>query len=309
MTVPSISVVVPAYNAERHIAETLEAILAQTHAPDEVIVVDDGSSDGTPAELRRFGNAIRVVRQVNRGAGGAHNTGFGQARGDFVARCDADDIWEPCKLERQLDALRTHPEIDIAFSGARVFGLANGPYGESPGEGVLDSGRFWRTLYRANLVCASSIIMRRRLFDALGPFEASLVCEDYEFLLRAVAAGATFYHDPGELVRYRRHGSQVTHDRLRMTRATYLVHRRGALAPDDQRLVATVLAGDLSRIARLLVDEDRADEARGAFVQGLRLRPTPHALAWALLLSAPRGAGLALADRLLPLKRACTPAP
>src|SRR2546423_1499605 len=107
---PSISVVVPAYNAELYIAQTLEGILSQTLPPDEVIVVDDGSTDATLDELARFRGEVKIVNQTNRGTAGAHNTGFRMAGGDYVARCDADDIWAPTKLERQSEALVTHPE-------------------------------------------------------------------------------------------------------------------------------------------------------------------------------------------------------
>ncbi len=168
MKTPSVSVVVPAYNAERHVAETLSAVLSQSHSPDEVIVVDDGSTDGTADELARFRGEVRVLSQANRGAAGAHNTGFTAARGTYVARCDADDVWGPDKLERQLDVVRRHPEVDIALGAAWVFGREERLFAEPPGEGILDERAFRRTLYRANVVCASSALIRRDLFEKLA---------------------------------------------------------------------------------------------------------------------------------------------
>jgi glycosyltransferase involved in cell wall biosynthesis len=300
---PTVTVVVPAYNAQEFVAQSLTAILSQTRPADEVIVVDDGSTDGTHDVLRRFAGDIRIVRQENRGHPGAYNTGFGEARGDYVARCDADDIWEPMKLERQVDGLRRHPEVDIAFCAARFFGLVDGPYGISPGEGVLVRRAFASTLYRANIVCSSSVLVRRRLFERLGPFVEKLPCEDYDFWLRAFVAGAVFYFERETLVRYRRHEQQVTHDLLRMRRATHMVHRWHAGSFDDRRLVQTVLANDLCDLARLLVDEDRPHEARMVFVDSLRRTPTPFGLAWTLILSVPDRYRRALAGGAISLKR------
>jgi glycosyltransferase involved in cell wall biosynthesis len=311
MSAPTISVVVPAYNAEPHVAETLRSILSQTHPPDEVIVVDDGSTDGTPRELMRFRGDIRVIRQSNRGAAGAHNTGFGEARGHYVARCDADDLWEPMKLERQVQALTAHPEIDIATSGARVFGAGENRLfldytgaAPPPCDGIQKRGAFAQRLYRANMLCASSAVIRRRLHKKVGPFTEPLPNEDYDYWLRALKAGAVFFYDPTVLVRYRRHETNVTNSPLALYRAAHLVHTRHADLVDSASLVDRTLAADLFMIARLLVDDDHASEARKAFVNSLRHRLTLRGLVWALVLSTPEPCRRPLADRLVSIKRA-----
>src|SRR6476619_6144156 len=102
---PTVTVAVAAYQAEQFIAQTLESILAQTRPPDEVIVVEDGSTDGTPGVLERFADRIRIIRQANSGCAASFNTAFRHARCDYVAECGADDLWEPTKLERQVAAL------------------------------------------------------------------------------------------------------------------------------------------------------------------------------------------------------------
>jgi glycosyltransferase involved in cell wall biosynthesis len=307
MKSPTISAVVPAYNAERYIGESLTAILSQTHAPDEVIVIDDGSTDGTPEELARFRGDVRVMRQDNRGHAPALNRGMSEARGDYLAKCDADDIWESDKLARQVQALRAHPEIDIAFSGARFFGLIEGPRAPypGPGSGLLDRRDFARRLYRANFVCVSSTLIRRRLYQHLGPFvERPQVAEDYEFWMRALAAGAVFFYDPSVLVRYRSHEQQLSNNMLRMHEAEYVVHGWHSGLVDNSRLVRKVLARDLSNIARTLSDQERPREARATFVSSLRHRPTLRVLAWVLVLSAPDRYRRPLADGLVSIKRA-----
>jgi glycosyltransferase involved in cell wall biosynthesis len=297
---PSISVVVPAYNAQEYVAETVRSILSQTHPADEVIVVDDGSTDETLQELARFGGEIRVIRQLNRSAAGAHNTGFGAARGDYVARCDADDLWEPTKLERQVQTLERHPQVDIAFSGAQSFGLSDGPFGPHPGEGLLDRA-FGQRLYRENFVCSSSTLIRRGLQRRLGPFVERLPCEDYEYWLRAAKAGAVFFYDPTVLVRYRRREGSVTGDKLAMYHSEYLAHRWHADLGENPTLVREVLAHDLCNIGRALYRQDRRSEARAAFVSSLRQQPTPRGIAWTLALSVPEryGRGLVSAKRAL----------
>src|SRR4051812_2174342 len=112
---PTICVVVPAHNERRWIAETLESVVAQTRPADEIVVVDDGSTDDTGEQVERFGDAVRLVRQANAGCAAAFNTGFAGTSADFVALCPADDVWEPHKLEWQHEVLVQNLEVDVVF--------------------------------------------------------------------------------------------------------------------------------------------------------------------------------------------------
>jgi glycosyltransferase involved in cell wall biosynthesis len=301
---PSVAVVITVYNGEEYVAEALTSILGQTRPPDEVIVVDDGSTDGTQRQLERFADDIRVIAQANQGHAGALNRGYAEARCDYIGKCDADDIWEPDKLSRQVQALVDHPDIDVAFSGARNFGLADDEWVPAPGEGLLlDARELVRALYRTNIVCATSTVIRRETFERLGPFDASVPCEDYDYWLRALAAGAVFFYDPRVLVRCRKHALGATHNLLRMRRGAHLVRQRHAELVADERLVRGVLAGDLSTIARLLVDDDQPREARATFVASVRRRPTAFALAWLALLAAPSRYRATLIDTSRSIKR------
>jgi glycosyltransferase involved in cell wall biosynthesis len=309
MKTPTISAVVRIYNGERYIGETLTAILAQTRPPDEVVVVDDGSTDGTPGELARFGREIRVIRQANRGYAAAFNRSFSEARCDYLANCDADDIWKPNKLERQMQTLLSHPEIDIAVSGVRFFGLIEESRVTYPSAGIVEPRELARRLYRANFICSSSVLMRRRLYERLGPLrDAAAPAEDYDYWLQALAAGAVFFYDPSILVRYRAHAQQVSSSLLRMLDRTYAVHGWHRDLVQDTRLVREVQARDLSKIARILSDENRSREARAAFASSLRRKPTMYALAWALILSVPDRHTRPFVDRALSVKRTLHPA-
>ena len=115
---PTVSVVIPAHNAEAWIGDAIDSVLTQTHAATEIIVVDDGSTDGTGARLREYGEKIRVVTQPNAGVSQSRNVGMRAARGEFIAFLDADDVWDPRKLELQVWAMRENPEIGVL--GTRV---------------------------------------------------------------------------------------------------------------------------------------------------------------------------------------------
>jgi glycosyltransferase involved in cell wall biosynthesis len=295
VSTPTVTAVVTAYNAEDYVAETLRSLLAQTRPPDEIVVIDDGSTDGTPDVLATFGDAIRVVRQPNAGHTGALNRGWQEARGEYVAQCDADDIWEPDKLARQLAALAAHPQIDVAFCAVQVFGAMDGILelpDAAPGIGLVDAHEFARSLFRNNFILPSSTLVRRALYDRIGAFDASLPFVDYDFWLRALRAGAVYYYDPEPGVRYRRHEAQMTAGRLGVVRSLHQVRTRNAALIGDRRLIDTVASLDLFRIGRLLVDVDPA-AARSAFAEATRrttrdtLPVGARAAAWVGLLSLP----------------------
>jgi glycosyltransferase involved in cell wall biosynthesis len=312
----TISAVVAAYNSEAWIGETIESILSQTRPPDEVVVVDDGSTDGTTAELAGFGDSIRTIRRENGGCPAAFNTAFAAASGDYVALCGADDIWEPRKLEWQAETLAEHPEVDIACGHARVFGIEEGAQPRPAGTGLLDGTRLLEHLYRGNTLCAPSAVIRRSLFERLGPFveefrRGAVVerfnADDYEYWMRALKAGAQFFYDPRILVSYRRHEGNITNDYLHMRHSTHAVHRTHAGEIADPGLVRDTLASDLFAIARDSAAAGRPREARAAFLAALRYRPMPRAIAWALVLSLPPGAREAAVRRLVAIKRRLDP--
>ena len=111
-----ISVVIPAFNAERHIGRAVRSVLAQTRAADEIIVVDDGSTDGTAEAVRSFGETVRLIQQPNAGASVARNTGIEAAAGEWIAFLDADDEWLPEKLDAQQSLHQQYPDLKWSFA-------------------------------------------------------------------------------------------------------------------------------------------------------------------------------------------------
>jgi lipopolysaccharide exporter len=284
---PRISVVVPARNAAPWIAETLDSVLGQTRPPDEVIVVENDSTDGTPEVLESYGDRITVIEMPSRGAAAAYNRGFIAATGDYVAMCPADDVWRPEKLERQAAALVANPEVDVIFGHARHFGVDTSEYKRPPGEGLLEENELRRAMYVENLIPAPTTLVRRAMFERLGRFREDMLVEDYEFWMRALRDGATFFYDPHLLVDYRRHGDNLSSRLLDMRR--HVDHPIHLMYSDDvgDRLARRVLAGDLRQIGRYLLESGDLDDARRAYRASLRYRTSAKALLAVMALRLP----------------------
>jgi glycosyltransferase involved in cell wall biosynthesis len=282
---PTICVVVPAYNEGRWIAETLDSVLGQTVPADEVVVVDDGSTDDTVEQVERFGDAVRLVRQANAGCPAAFNTGFGETSADFVALCPADDIWEPQKLEWQYEVLASDPGVDVVFGRARYFGGSEDWYPEPPVAGVQEPTAFWRAMFEQNVIPDPSAVVRRSLHQRLGGY-VHAIGEDYEFWLRALAAGARFYYDPRLVVRLRLHGGNLSSRALEIWETAYAARKEHA-AHVDGELARRVLARDLLNIGRCAVGVADTDRAREAYAESLRRRFSVQALAGRTALAVP----------------------
>ena len=197
-----VSVVIPAYNAERFIAEAVDSALAQLHPDVEVIVIDDGSSDGTARILEAYGPAIRVHRQPNTGVGAARNTGARLATGDWVAFLDADDVWAPRKIEAQLSAVG-----DAAWVYTNRFNFGDrGPVPELQSDCAVmtDGDVFVPLLLRGNFITASSVMMQTRVFLELGGFVQGIDgCADWDLWLRAASERHEVRYVAEPLVGYR----------------------------------------------------------------------------------------------------------
>lgn len=118
---PLVSAIIPVYNCERYVKEAIDSILAQTYRPIEIIVINDGSTDGSEAAANQFGSSIRYYDQQNKGLGATRNRGVELAEGHFVAFLDADDLWDKNKIEQQMKAFNEDPNLDMAFSYVQQF--------------------------------------------------------------------------------------------------------------------------------------------------------------------------------------------
>lgn len=186
---PFVSVVIPAFNAQRSVLMAVASVLRQSYSRLEVIVVDDGSTDATFDSLSAVSDErLRVIRQENTGAGGARNAGMNAARGELISFIDADDFWLPSFLQLAVAELRRPRQI-VTSNGYYVFqgGLEPVYGGRHPALPPLRRQR--EALLRRNWVCVMSLFPRS-LFEEIGGFDVALDrAEDWEFWLRAVFSG------------------------------------------------------------------------------------------------------------------------
>lgn len=178
-----VSVIVPTFNREQYLKQALDSVLAQTYPGYELIVVDDGSDDGTPALLASYGEAIQVIRQPNRGVSAARNAGIRSATGRLVALLDSDDYWLPTKLEQQVAHFQSNANTRICQT--QEIWIRNGVRVNPKKRHQKFTGMIFEKTLPLCLVSPSAVMLRRSLFDEVGYFDESLpACEDYDLWLR-----------------------------------------------------------------------------------------------------------------------------
>jgi glycosyltransferase involved in cell wall biosynthesis len=187
----TVTAIVPVYDGEAFLADALGSIRAGTRAPDEIVVVDDGSRDGSAALAERT-PGVRCVRQEHAGIAAARNRGLAEARGDLIAFLDADDLWTPDKLALQAGLLERRDDLDMVFGGVVPF---RDPARPSPAQPARLPG---------------SGVIRRRTFDRVGPFETAwTVGEFVSWYARAMELGARAEMLPDVVLRRRIHGANT----------------------------------------------------------------------------------------------------
>ncbi len=270
---PLVSVVIPAYNAAATLPETLDSVLAQTWPNLEIVVVDDGSTDGTAGVLARYAPRVRAIRQANGGLAAARNAGLAAARGEFVALLDADDLCEPERIGAQAALLASRPDVVLCgteFSSFDEHGVqgerfarqyygrlgraANGPATFFPESVEVDIARWtapasgaavampvfvgdvYRHLALGNFMHPPTVMFRRELLGKIGVFDRSIVnCCDWEWLVRAARAGKFAFVDR-PLLRYRRSASQMSGPRHKLQLYSDILANLRRFAQDDPEL-------------------------------------------------------------------------
>ena len=282
---PRFSVVIPAYNAQSTIAETIDSVLAQTEANFELIVVDDGSADGTAAVVERFVGDPRVnlVRQENQGTAAARNTGIAHTHAAYVSFLDNDDLWLPGYLEEMAAALDAAPAAGFAYCDAWGFDDATlrvnrqtelhyrpGPPPDADREQTLIA------LARANFVMSSATVRREALAEAGGFDTAIRGTDDYDLWLRIVLAGhGAVRAGSAPLLLQRGRADSVSKDERMMFEGVREVLKRALDSPAMPAEGREIASGRLTELDRDLGDAnpvERAVWAARARVVALRNR-------------------------------------
>jgi glycosyltransferase involved in cell wall biosynthesis len=199
---PLVSVIIPVFNGEAFLREAVQSVLDQKYSPVEIIVVDDGSTDGTANVARSLPENVRYLRQSNQGPAAARNRGIEHARGSLIAFTDADDLWPPAKLELQLPCLIKDPAIEIVMGRIQQVLLSGTVNGQTQSE------EFGEPAFSVNL---GSAVIRKSVFDRVGLFDETMrYSEDVDWFMRAREGGAAIMTIDAVTLFYRQHEQNMT---------------------------------------------------------------------------------------------------
>ena len=206
-----VSVIIPTYQRIDVLPRALDSVLAQTHAPAEVIVIDDGSSDGTAAMLEREYPALTTIRQPNRGVSAARNAGIAAATGEWIAFLDSDDEWRPRKLERQLDAITSAiPNIPLVCHTEEIW-IRDGRRVNPMDKHAKRGGWIFEHNLDMCRISPSAVLIHRSVLESVGTFDETLpACEDYDLWLRITSRYPVHFVEEPLVVKYGGHEDQLS---------------------------------------------------------------------------------------------------
>jgi glycosyltransferase involved in cell wall biosynthesis len=270
----------PAYNAAGFIDRAVASVWSQTRSVEELIVVDDGSTDDTASLVLERHPRTKVVRQPNGGPGAARNRGVRESTGDWLAFIDADDAWRPCKIERQVQVLGS--EMDVTF----CYVVDPLPCHAPPPQVTFDA------LWKYNCVGMSTAIIRRSLFEEIGGFDedrAIMGVEDYNLWLKLAARGARFRFVPEQLVEYTPAPGNLSSQHAKLARcAARNIEKVAEVVPLDPGRVKAKLAEIYEEYGVALLHERDLSAARECLREALRHKPDHRTAVRWLTTFAPR---------------------
>ncbi len=271
------SVIIPSYNSAAFIAEGVESVLAQTCTDFELIVVDDGSSDNIAEVLAPYSDQLTFVQQSNAGSAAARNHGIRLAKGACIAFLDADDLWMPDKLERQLVCFANHPEAGMVY-GPHLRVEKDGIERPSRRE-ALPSGQIFAELFFKNWVATSSVVLTRETVETVGVFDESLRrAQDHDLWLRVAHAYPCYALD-WPVVKFRARDGSASTDReplhacvIRIIEKAY-ENYKDAPPVVTEPMYRTKMADQHVKMARSLLRRGEPKQARRMAATALKYRP------------------------------------
>lgn len=296
----TVAVIIPCFNAKPYIVATLESVLSQTNFNLDVIVVDDGSSDGSGDLVASQFPQVRLIRLVNGGVAAARNAGLASAKAQWIAFCDADDIWLPGKLQAQFEALRSRPGCRMSYTAWHIWPSSEPrpeaalfselSHDASPDRWLGASGSIYPELLLDCEVWTSTVLAERSVFDEVGTFDTTLrIGEDYDLWLRASRV-TDIVRVAKPYALYRQHPANITRTapttNYRLLVVERAINRWGYRGPDGREVNRTalhrMLAKTCSDFAAALLKSGQRRAARQAIRRALRFDPA-HIPSWKLL--------------------------
>jgi glycosyltransferase involved in cell wall biosynthesis len=246
----SVSVVLPVFNRRATIQRALDSVFSQTKQPVDVIVIDDGSTDGVAEFIEREYPSVCILQQENKGVSAARNAGIQIAKGNWVALLDSDDAWLPTKLEEQFNALRETGHARVCHTDE--IWIRNGVRVNAMKKHRKQGGRIFMRCLALCCISPSSAIIHRTVFEQIGVFDEALpACEDYDFWLRLTAREAVLYVPKMLIHKYGGHSDQLSRkywgmDRFRISAIEKVLAEN--ILSDEYRVAALEMLKTKSKI-------------------------------------------------------------
>ena len=204
-----ISVIIPTYNRKKTLARAIQSVINQSFSPFEILIIDDGSNDGTEEWVKDNFQNIKYIYQNNHGVSSARNVGIENAYGDWVAFLDSDDEWLPNKLYEQVKAIDSNPEVK--FFHTNEIWIRNGVRVNQMKKHKKYGGYIFEKCLDICRVSPSSVLIQKEVFDNIGIFDESLrVCEDYDLWLRITSKYPVVFLDIPLIYKYGGHADQLS---------------------------------------------------------------------------------------------------
>lgn len=213
---PLVSVIIPTYNSAKYIEEALRSVFNQTFQDFEIIVIDDGSTDNTGKILEKYNQIIRYICQANGGPSSARNTGIRQAKGKFIAFLDADDLWLPTKLEKQIALFNCNSNLGMVTTGACSFD-DKGVFGYSTNKrATLMNGNIARNIFLHSNIGTPTVLVKKEVFDKIGLFEENIRQGEDDNMWIRIAANYDVELIDEALIQVRNHPTRMTFNRAEL---------------------------------------------------------------------------------------------
>jgi glycosyltransferase involved in cell wall biosynthesis len=276
MSEPLVSIIIPCFNAESYVGEAIESALDQTYPVKEVIVIDDGSTDGSLEVIRKFGERVRWESGPNRGGGAARNRGLAIAKGEYIQFLDADDLLDSGKLERQMPVL-LETGADVIYSDWRQYEIGSPEKARQCKVGFPSRDAVIIALQKQNIQTNASIIKKEALLRIKG-FREDLPCsQERDLYLRLGRSGATFVYLPVVLHSVREVQGHVSGDEVRVREVQRKVllevfkdlEQRNELSEERRQAFAELIANGARRLFAL----GKHEMAKEGFATALRIHP------------------------------------